>query len=598
MTGLFYGNFKMPKIVIYPLGETIRARRGESLADVLYRAGVEMDMPCSGDGICGKCLVCVEFPFNVRPTPHKDISDKQHAEGVRLACQLTPKSDMIVRLLSDNVEEEHRILEGEQDPEFFAFESQGNDQASARRQVHADDVENQMNAAVRVYTSSSRTICRYESGETEEIKGFRKGTVPKGLAIDIGTTTLVATLISLKTGKELSTTSALNPQIRYGHDVVRRIQYASTPEGLGELSGIIREAINHLIEEICEDSDAASGEILDVVIGGNTAMLQIAAGIDPAPLGAVPFTVGIESGRTYPVSRFGLDVHPGGRVYVPPVLHAYVGADISAGLLVCPEFFNKDINTLFIDVGTNGEIGVSARGQLLISSTAAGPAFEGMGISSGMRARIGAVEAINVSPDGTDFEIYTIGNAPAAGICGSGIIDLTAALFKTGIIEASGRMKRRADADELPGTIAAYLEEYDGKPGFRINETVYFTQEDVRQVQLAKSAIRAAIDILLEEAGIEPDALDNIVLAGGFGYSLRPQNLEAIGLIPPNTANRVTFAGNTSRIGCVRMLKNINYRRFLEEQMERVRHVSIETRPDFMEKYVEEMEFPEDVVSV
>ncbi len=571
----------------------MRARRGESLADVLYRAGVDMDTPCNGDGICGKCLVCVEYPSNTRPTPHKDISHDQHEAGIRLACQLTPKTDMTVRLLSGYTEEAHRILEGDQDPDFFSCESGGEGAVAGRRHLPVMESENRISPAVRVFLEGDRYFCRYEDGATEEMKKFRKGKAAMGLAIDLGTTTLVATLVSLKTGREISTTSSLNPQIRYGHDVVRRIQYASTPEGLEEMSLAIREGLNYLIDEICEESNITAEEILDVVIGGNTVMLQIAAGIDPAPLGEVPFTVGIESGRAYPVSTFGLAVHPGARIYVPPVLHAYVGADISAGLLVCPEFFSKEVNTLFIDVGTNGEIGVSANGRFLMSSTAAGPAFEGMGISSGMRARIGAVEAANVN--GPDIEIYTIGNAPASGICGSGIIDLTAALFKTGVIDASGRMKRPADADALPGTMAGRIGEKDGAAAFHVSDDVWFTQEDVRQVQLAKSAIRAAIDILLAEAGIGPEKLENIVLAGGFGYSLRPQNLEIIGFIPPGTAEKVSFAGNTSRIGCVMMLKSVQFRRFLEEKMKQVRHVSIETRPDFMEKYVEEMEFPADV---
>ncbi len=586
----------MPRIKIYPLGETLHSRRGESLADVLRRAGVDMDTPCNGDGICGKCLVCVEYPLIVRPTPHKDISEDQHAEGIRLACQLTPKTDMTIRLLSGYTEEEYQILEGDRNDAFGAIDPGVEGVGGEKRHLRAVEQENRIEPAVRILGGVRSYFCRYEDGNTEELPHFRKGTTPKGLAIDLGTTTLVATLVSMKTGKELSTTSSLNPQIRYGHDVVRRIQHASNAEGLGELSSLVREGINHLIEEVCEDSDSVPAEILDVVIGGNTVMLQIAAGIDPAPLGEVPFTVGIESGKAFPVSSFGLGVHPGARIYVPPVLHAYIGADISAGLLVCPDFFSDEVDTLFIDVGTNGEIGISANDRLLMSSTAAGPAFEGMGISSGMRARIGAVEA--AWSTGGSIEIRTIGNAPAAGICGSGLIDLTAALIRSGVIDASGRMKRVGEVEGLPPKIAECIGEKDGVPAFRVSEDVWYTQEDVRQVQLAKSAIRAAIDILIEEAGIRPEMLENIVLAGGFGYSLRPVNLEAIGLIPPNTAGKVTFAGNTSRIGCVRMLKNIQYRRFLEQKMKRVEHVSIETRPDFMEKYVEEMEFSVDAAHV
>jgi uncharacterized 2Fe-2S/4Fe-4S cluster protein (DUF4445 family) len=214
-----------------------------------------------------------------------------------------------------------------------------------------------------------------------------------------------------------------------------------------------------------------------------------------------------------------------------------------------------------------------------------------MGISSGTRAQIGALE--RVGTDGHSLVYKTIGNAPVKGICGSGIIDLTAALVKMGVIEGSGRMRRPGEIDGLLPDIASRLVELNEKAAFPIAGDVYFTQDDVRQVQLAKSAIRAAIDILMTEAGIEPAAIHRVVIAGGFGYSLRPENLEVIGLLPPGMGAKVFFAGNTCRIGCVRLLRNVSNRRFLESRMQRVEHVPIETRPDFMDLYVESMEFPE-----
>ncbi|MGM0451696.1 MAG: ASKHA domain-containing protein [Thermodesulfobacteriota bacterium] len=582
----------MATIKIHPLDVAVHARRGETVRDVLFRAGVELDTPCNGDGICGKCLICVESPKNVRPTTHKEITDEQMADGIRLACQLVVHTDMTIRLLSEYAQDEHRILEGEQDPGFFEWTAGAADDAAAvRRKPESAAAGLAMKPAVVLFENAGKIGCRYEDGSRASLPAFRPGTSAKGLAIDLGTTTLVASLISLKSGKDLATTSSLNPQGRFGHDVIRRIQHGSTPEGLRELTDIVREGMYRLVEQACEDSKISCDEILDVVIGGNTTMVQIAAGIDPAPLGQVPFTVGVESGCCFSADQFGLPVHPSARVYVPPIVHAYVGADISAGLLVRPDFFNGDGVMLFVDIGTNGEMGLSANGHWLMTATAAGPAFEGMGISAGMRARIGAIEA--VTAEGDDLQIHTIGNVEPEGICGSGIIDLTAALYLKGVIDASGRMRKPGETEGLAQPLADRLEDRDGIPAVRLGSGVYFTQQDVRQVQLAKSAIRAAMDILLEEAGVTGDELEQVVIAGGFGYSLRAQNLETIGLIPPGCAKKVYFAGNTSRFGCVCMLKNTDQRRFLEDRMAGVSHVTIESRPDFMEKYVEEMEFPE-----
>jgi len=576
----------MPKLTVYPIGESIELRRGETVRDALYRAGVELDTPCNGQGICGKCRIRAENPASVEKTPHPDISADEEAEGIRLACQLTPRKDITIHLLAPYQRNEYRILEGQRypgdRPEEEGHRNVAEDAGVSSKTWHP---------AARIIESDGDFWLDYERREPRQLSAWVAGRPPKGLAIDIGTTTLVVTLLSLETCQELATASSLNPQSNYGHDVVRRIQAGSTPEGLEELSNCVRNGLNELIEEVCEETRTSCDEIVDVVIGGNTTMLQLAAGIDPEPLGRTPFTVGIESGRTYPAEQFGLVVNASARVYIPPVVHAYIGADISAGLLVCQGFFEPDHSVLFVDVGTNGEMGLNGGGRCLMTSTAAGPAFEGMGISSGTRAQIGALE--RVYTNGHEIIFKSIGNAPIKGICGSGIIDITAALFKLGVIDGSGRMRRPGESEGLVPDIAARLCEVNGKAAFHVDGDVYFTQEDVRQVQLAKSAVRAAIDILMEEAAIEPEALERVVIAGGFGYSLRSENLAVIGLLPSAIAPKVYFAGNTCRIGCVRLLRNVSNRRFLESHMQSVEHVTIETRPDFMDRYVSSMEFPE-----
>jgi uncharacterized 2Fe-2S/4Fe-4S cluster protein (DUF4445 family) len=328
---------------------------------------------------------------------------------------------------------------------------------------------------------------------------------------------------------------------------------------------------------------------MDVVIGGNTTMLELAAGIDPSPLGVVPFRVDIRGGASYPAGQFSLEINPAARVYIPPVIHAFIGTDVTAGLLMSGDFFNDESRILYIDVGTNGEIAVSNQGLRLATSSAAGPAFEGSTLTSGMRAALGAISS--ASTDGHDLQFATLGDLPPRGICGSGIIDLLACLLDLGIVDQSGRMKTAEECPNVSPSLRGKLELVDGQPAIRLGEKVLFTQADIRELQLAKGAIRASIDTLLEEAGVSTEDLDRIVIAGGFGFYLNPENLERIGLIPPQSHSRVDFAGNTSRSGCVWLLNDITYRRYLESRVAGISHVSTAEHASFMERYISSMEF-------
>ncbi|MDY6823843.1 MAG: ASKHA domain-containing protein [Thermodesulfobacteriota bacterium] len=557
----------MTSLTVFPFNKTISLLPGETVHEALFRKGIALDTPCNGQGVCGQCRIRVENPADVPKTPHENLTANETADGIRLACCLVPERDMIIHVLSEIADDsDFSILEGEPDVVF-----------------------SDCNPAARVQHKGDDPVMRYES-ETLPLKIWENTFSPKGLAIDIGTTTIVVSLISLKTGEDISTASALNPQIKMGHDVMTRIQTASTPDGLKTLSDAVHDGINRLVTDTCRDAGANPNEILDVVLGGNTTMLEIAGNINPEPLGHVPFTVDLAGGTHYSAADFGLKtVNPDARLYIPPIAHAFVGSDISAGMLVCKGFFDKTANVLFIDIGTNGEIALQAGDKTLITSTAAGPAFEGMGLSSGMNARIGAVDAVETTA-GNTLAFHTIGGAPARGICGSGVIDLTACLIRMGVLELSGRMLRPGEAGGLNGDIAGRLCEIDGMPAFEYGDHVYFTQKDVRQVQLAKSAIKTAVDVFIKETG---HTMDQIVVSGGFGHTLNPDSLAEIGLIPFNLAPRVSFAGNTSLLGCRRMLVDVSARRFIERQMAEAEHLSLAERPDFMEAFVENSEFPD-----
>ncbi|MDW7712124.1 MAG: ASKHA domain-containing protein [Deferrisomatales bacterium] len=555
----------MPSLVVKPSGRAIPVTQGGTVLEALRRAGIELESPCGGEGVCGKCRVRVEGPEGVPETPHRLLPAHEAREGWRLACRLVPEGDLTVHLPPDALLDA-RILEGER--------------LCAGR----------LAPAARIVAAADAWHLEYEGEEAAELPGWQPGTAPKGVAVDIGTTTLVVSLLDLATGRELATASALNPQTAFGHDVLSRIQKGSTREGLGELATAVRGVLNRLIGETCREAGADAGEVVDAVLGANTTMLQLAGEFDPAPLGRIPFRVGITGGRSYPAARFGLDLHPAARVYVPPVAHAFVGSDISGGLLAC-RFFEREGPLLFVDIGTNGELALSAGGRWLVTSAAAGPAFEGMGISQGMRAAPGAVEAVHT--EGGALEVRVIGDVPARGLCGSGLIDAVACLLRAGALEPSGRMLRPGEARGLldPG-FAERLVERDGRPAFRLAEGVFLTQADVRQLQLAKAAIRTAVDLLLAEAGTPPSDLREVVLAGAFGYHLRPESLEAIGLLPSGLSERVAFAGNTSRLGAALLLVDGGARSKLAARMAETRHLPLPESHTFQDAFVQNLSFP------
>jgi uncharacterized 2Fe-2S/4Fe-4S cluster protein (DUF4445 family) len=557
----------MTQLTILPFKKNVTIRTDETVMQALRRGGYEIEGPCNGQGICGKCRIRVENPADVPQTPHRRISKTEAREkGIRLACRLVPPDDITVHL-PDDFSVDARILEGE----------------------HLGGIE--LKPAAVVVSKKDAYWLQYAGQDSEVIlQKWGAQFSAKGLAIDIGTTTLVVTLFCLVTGKELSTASSINPQTKFGHDILSRIQKGSTEEGLAEVAGVVRKELNRLVQAACKKSNAVVDEILDVVIGGNTTMLTLVAAINPEPLGRLPFTVDIKAGASYAAKDFGLDVNPAGRVYVPPIVHAFIGSDITAGVLACG-CLEKKKPSLFVDVGTNGEMGINNDGRFIVASTAAGPAFEGMGVSCGIRAVPGAVEAAYF--DGETIEIKTIDAQPARGICGSGIIDIMASLLKGGVVNPSGRIKTPDQKEGLQASVAEGLVLIDDQPVFNIADGVFFTQADIRQLQLAKGAIRTGIDMLMSEANVTAEDLADITLAGAFGYHLRPDSLATIGLIPDKLARKVRFAGNTSKTGCAMMLINASLREYLEKQVQSVEHLPLAEKISFQKLFIENLNFPD-----
>ncbi|GAB6064527.1 ASKHA domain-containing protein [Deferrisoma palaeochoriense] len=553
----------MPEFVWTPGERRIAFRRGERLLDALRRAGIDLEAPCGGKGVCGKCRVRVRAAGGVPATPHEKLSAAEAADGVRLACRLAP--------------EDGWRIEPARPPE-----------SDLRVVAAAGGGGAPVRPAVRVFRAADGWAVRFGRGRPRPLPRWEVAWRPRGVALDLGTTTLVVSLLDLPSGERLAVGSGRNPQTRFGHDVVSRILVGSRPEGLRALRDAVRSAVRDLVAGCCREAGVEPEEILEMVVGGNTTMLHLAVGEDPSPLGHAPFRHRLRTGTARSLRPWGLGANPAARLYLPPVAHAFVGSDVTVGLWVTG-FFRARRPELFLDVGTNGEVALTTGVRRLVTSAAAGPAFEGMGIRFGMRAAAGAIE--RVGWDGRDLTVEVIGGGPARGICGSGLLDAVAVLLDRGVIDARGRVLRPGEYAG-PAALRDRLGEYEGKPAVHLADGVFLTQADVRQVQLAKGAIRAAVDCLLDAAGLGPEDLGRVVLAGGFGLHLWPGGLERIGLLPPGLADRVEFAGNTSQGGCEAFLRDAGARGRLRRAVRSLEHLGLAGLPAFRDRFMAAMRFP------
>ena len=584
-------------ITIEGLEAKVDCRPGQNLLEALTDSGVFMDSPCGGQGTCGKCLV--RITEGRVPAPVDDetshIDGSKLSEGYRLACLLYPQSDLTIHL--PHTQKKHRILTAGQAPDFpfapsvkkvfcqapkreaadnrpadkWLKELSGHDGASA------DLAFLKALAPLKLGYVSGEKSCTvvYDGGLPLTIEpGDTTGQL-YGLALDIGTTTMVLSLVDLQDGRELGSASMINPQVAQGLDVLSRIAYAQEhgEEGLRTLQAAVTNGIEELLLELCRDYKVNPSQVYNLVVAANTTMLHLLLGLAPDSLGFIPFAPTITGGLTFRGSEIGLKSLGAAKVSILPSVSAYIGADIVAGAQVCGLKECRE-NVLFIDIGTNGEVILASHGKLMSCSCAAGPAFEGMNIHQGMRAADGAIEDLNLiwQKDKAELEIglKTIGEAKPAGLCGSGILAAVRELLKIGLIRPDGRLLKESDLASDDPRIDLCLE-FNGKPAIRLTKApneVVITQKDVRQVQLAKGAVLSAIRALLVKTGLEMTALDKVVVAGQFGAYLPVESLTSCGIIPHELAEKIEYAGNTSKVGAYMALMSLKIR----EEMEALAH--------------------------
>lgn len=523
-----------------PSGRTVSVPLGTTLLEAARAAGIEIDAPCGGTGTCGSCQVRATGALSAATRSERELlGGAGVAAGKRLACRTRVEGDASV-LLHEPPREARVVIAAQ-------------------------------HKAAEVQSPLERGIDRL--GELT------------GTAFDIGTTTIAAELMDLRTGAVLATSGELNAQRVVGADVLSRVAHASSG-GAAELRTMVVEQFDAITLGMLQQAGRGSETLAESIVVGNVAMTGLFLGADVSALGEAPYEGSPVSGRRVRPTEIGSDLPGSLDIIVPPGASAFVGSDVTMGMLAT-SLAERVMPTLYIDLGTNGEIVLAAKGRLFAATTAAGPALEGASITCGMRAEAGAIE--QVALEGGALRLGVIGERQPQGICGSGLLDLIAVLLDAGLVDASGRM-----LDTVGHPLRMRMTEHEGTRAFVVDERggIVLTQQDVRQVQLAIGAIRTGVDLLLAAATLEPSAIVTVVIAGGFGFHVRAASLVRLGLLPPLWLDRVMFAGNTALAGARMALLHGAVRERAEGLVQRVQTVDLAAHPEFQKRFIASLTFP------
>jgi uncharacterized 2Fe-2S/4Fe-4S cluster protein (DUF4445 family) len=566
------------------------ASDGDLLADVLRAAGIPMSLYCGGRGICGKCVVEIVRGEGSPPSEREVefLRGKRPGPGSRLACLTRVRGDLAVNVPGASLLKDVAVLDTgleaplRPDPAVrkLSFAVHGpclSDPVSAVEAIErklGKRLKYSAGAAARAAAVVGRdggrvTVTLLDDDELLDVESGNTSSRCFGVAVDIGTSTIAIELVDLVSARKLGRVAAVNAQVPYGADVVSRITYGGAAAGNVErLADIVRRQIDGMIAGLARERAVAPGHIYEIVAAGNTAMNHIFLGVPVTTLAAAPYHAAFAKAPSVRAADLGLSVNPRCRVHVAPNLKSFVGGDIAAGTSAL-DLAARPGNILFIDLGTNGEIVLKKGLRTTTTSTAAGPAFEGMAIGCGMLAVPGAVGAARWE---NGLAVRTIGGAPALGVCGTGLVDILAVGLRHGLVSADGKI--RAASRSIP-----------------VADGISLTQKDVRHLQLAVAAIRTGVLLMLAEAGIVVADLDGVFVAGAFGASLNVRNAMSIGLLPSISVSMVAFVGNSSLAGARKLLLSRPERGKTEAFARRVRHVSLASCPGFQKEFVKALKF-------
>jgi uncharacterized 2Fe-2S/4Fe-4S cluster protein (DUF4445 family) len=600
------------RVIIRPGSREVWVVSGSTIKEALLAAAVPISMPCGGHGRCGRCVVTARGDLSAMTAEERERLPGR-GRSARLACLARIEGSATVTVpASSRVTVQKIVSRGTTSGSYrfrpgvikvFLGKKQPRTLGRLKRDygIGLEDIalsatdpalmepELRKDHQWRLGLHSNATAVVAKG----EVMGLEAGDTTRecfGAAIDVGTNTVVCSLVDLTTGRELGSASTINPQVMHGDDVISRIRFAKTAGGLQLLRAEIVNLINGLLDEIAGSLRIDRRRIYLVSAVGNTAMQHILAGISPVDLGRAPYRARMVAPVETPAARVGISANRACRLVMPPVLGGFVGGDLVA-LVVSQSLVKARRRVLAVDLGTNGEIVLAFRGRIAACSTAAGPAFEGERISGGVRAIQGAVEGVMITRKAVRLE--TIGGGKPVGLCGSGLLGAIAELVRTGVIDPSGRMRPR---DEIKGALVAErVIEGEGGREFVLSRRPRITlrQGDIREVQLGKAAIGAGIKVLARVVGIGLDEIDEVLVAGSFGSALKPSTVRTIGLVPPEVRGKIRIIGNSAIEGAKIFLVSDEARSEAEAIAARAEHVELFSRPEFREEFYAAMRFPE-----
>jgi uncharacterized 2Fe-2S/4Fe-4S cluster protein (DUF4445 family) len=624
------------RVCFYPEDRCIEVNKGENLLRAAMQADVHINASCGGEGYCGKCRVIIEKGEVVQKLAVK-LSEEEVKQGYVLACCSTVETDLEVRVpietqLGDksalvrrppiplkgytlSAEDwAERLPQWQLNPPTTKFhlvldqptlEDNLSDGERIKRELHRlatlEDVVldfPMLQTLPRLIRASSFDVTVTVLDRGRELRAVRleKGDTSRrqaAIAVDLGTTTISAQLIDLQTGGVIAEASDYNGQISYGEDVISRIIYSTRSTGLAKLQSAAVNTIWNLIQQMVEKTDIEFCSITHLCVSGNTTMTHLLLGLDPRYIRVDPYIPVAEHFPWIKASNLGIRIASGVYLRCTPCVASYVGGDIVAGVLASG-MFNSDKLTLYIDIGTNGEMALGNKDWMLSCSCSAGPAFEGAGVKHGMRATRGAIEQVRINEVTLEPMIITVGNRRPVGICGSGLIDLLAELFLTGILDERGKVKvelgeRNPRVREGPGG-GEYVIVSADESG--TNRDIVITDVDVDNLMRAKAAVFAGIRILLEEVGMDIDMVEEILIAGAFGRYLEIDKAIIIGLLPDVDTDRVKFVGNGSLLGSYLMALSTNLIAEADRIANMMTYLELSTSNKFMDQYVRAMFLP------
>ena len=631
---------KDARIVFTPSGRRGTFPHGTRLLDAARSIGVDVDSVCGGRGLCGRCrIVCMDGDFakhaiKSRPAHLSALNEtearyserrRELANNHRLSCQAEIRGDLVIDVPPESQmhrqvvrkDAEHREIKLDPATRPYHVEVQPADLLEATGDLqrlcdalawewHLEGLACDpailpgLQTALRDGEWRVTAAVHRQSTVVAVWPGFKPSV--HGVALDIGSTTIAAHLVNLTTGNVVATDGIMNPQIRFGEDLMSRVSYVMMhAEGAAELTQAVRRGVNDLIGDVCSRGGIDAADIVELTIVGNPIMHHLFLGLDPRELGGAPFALAVDTALDLKARDIGIGVHPGANVYVLPCIAGHVGAD-AAGMVLAEEPHLLEEVSLVVDVGTNAEIVLGNRDRLLACSSPTGPAFEGAQISAGQRATPGAIERVRIDAESLEPRFSVIGSelwsddpgfeeaagaSGVTGICGSGIIEVVAEMYLAGIINedgvVEGSLAARSKRIVADGRTFSYVL-HDGP------RQILVTQNDVRQVQLAKAALYAGVRLLQDRADF--DGIDRIRLAGAFGSHIDPKYAMVLGLIPDCDLSRVESAGNAAGMGALIALLHVPARPEIEATVRGIEKIETAVEPKFQEYFVDAMAIP------